>query len=517
MMDNAGSYIRPARDFERLKSERERLSTFSQAPGWPVSFISAEDCARAGFFFLQDGDKVQCAFCRGVAGEWESGDQPISEHRRHFPRCPFVCNLPVGNIPIGQEDEIALQRERDEMLGIDVCGPFAPMIRSASASTEPESSNVRGAQPLNGNMDDLVGLGIKTCGNGPVHTNLVTQPARMKTFTNWPTSTGQLPEAMAEAGFFYIGILDHIKCFYCDGGLRNWEPADDPWREHARWFPSCTFVILNKGDEFIKKVNEDKPPVIPQQYSCKPAGVSREPRRVSDQELRDLIDTPIVQAALEMGMEVGKVKGALQRKIQQTGQPFITTESLLEAILGWNYEYESDPDSDIEEDNDEDERRRPVPRMRISVAGANNRAAFSAQESSSAEASSSSAEHSSGSGDEDMTTESNETIVKTPANRTPSGDSGIAVSNGTSSDEEHHDEKSASNKTSQRKGGEMELEEEVRQLREARQCKICMDNEVGVVFLPCGHLVSCVRCATAVSVCAVCRAQIKAHVRTYFS
>jgi len=64
---------------------------------------------------------------------------------------------------------------------------------------------------------------------------------------------------------------------------------------------------------------------------------------------------------------------------------------------------------------------------------------------------------------------------------------------------------------------EMKLEEEIRKLREARQCKICMDNEVGVVFLPCGHLVSCVRCATAISNCALCRQPIKAVVRTYLS
>jgi len=72
-----------------------------------------------------------------------------------------------------------------------------------------------------------------------------------------------------------------------------------------------------------------------------------------------------------MGMELGKVKGALQRKIQQTGQPFLTTESLLEAILGRDPEYESDPDDDDYEedreyeDEDEDEIMSGLPRPRI--------------------------------------------------------------------------------------------------------------------------------------------------------
>jgi len=61
------------------------------------------------------------------------------------------------------------------------------------------------------------------------------------------------------------------------------------------------------------------------------------------------------------------------------------------------------------------------------------------------------------------------------------------------------------------------MEEELRKLREATQCKICMDNRVEVVFLPCGHLVSCTRCATAISNCAVCRQPIKAYVKTYLS
>jgi baculoviral IAP repeat-containing protein 2/3 len=63
----------------------------------------------------------------------------------------------------------------------------------------------------------------------------------------------------------------------------------------------------------------------------------------------------------------------------------------------------------------------------------------------------------------------------------------------------------------------LSLEEEVRRLKEARLCKICMDEEVGVVFLPCGHLVTCVNCAPSLHDCPVCRQLIKATVRTFLS
>ncbi|KAG8263827.1 Baculoviral IAP repeat-containing protein 2 [Homalodisca vitripennis] len=61
------------------------------------------------------------------------------------------------------------------------------------------------------------------------------------------------------------------------------------------------------------------------------------------------------------------------------------------------------------------------------------------------------------------------------------------------------------------------LEEENRRLREARLCKICMDSEVCIVFLPCSHLVTCVSCAQSLAACPVCRHNIKATVRTFLS
>lgn len=42
-----------------------------------------------------------------------------------------------------------------------------------------------------------------------------------------------------------------MRCFHCDGGLRHWDPHDDPWTEHARWFPRCSYVKLVKGQEFV--------------------------------------------------------------------------------------------------------------------------------------------------------------------------------------------------------------------------------------------------------------------------
>merc|ERR1719158_172597 len=62
-----------------------------------------------------------------------------------------------------------------------------------------------------------------------------------------------------------------------------------------------------------------------------------------------------------------------------------------------------------------------------------------------------------------------------------------------------------------------DLESENARLKEQRTCKICMDSEVGVVFLPCGHLCSCVLCAPSLRDCPVCRTNIQGTVRTFLS
>ena len=85
---------------------------------------------------------------------------------------------------------------------------------------------------------------------GPRYPTYATLESRLKSYGAWPASLKQRPAARAGAGFFYLGASDHVKCFHCDGGLRNWEPDDDPWLEHAGWFPHCRYVALMKVSFF---------------------------------------------------------------------------------------------------------------------------------------------------------------------------------------------------------------------------------------------------------------------------
>ena len=63
------------------------------------------------------------------------------------------------------------------------------------------------------------------------------------------------------------------------------------------------------------------------------------------------------------------------------------------------------------------------------------------------------------------------------------------------------------------------LEKQSKNLEDARTCKICMENEISFVFIPCGHLITCENCAVNgdLKICPMCRKQITKRVKTYLS
>ena len=48
-------------------------------------------------------------------------------------------------------------------------------------------------------------------------------------------------------------------------------------------------------------------------------------------------------------------------------------------------------------------------------------------------------------------------------------------------------------------------------------CIICCDQERSLVFIPCGHLVSCGRCAVNFTTCPTCRSDITGSAKVRFS
>ncbi|XP_065927046.1 baculoviral IAP repeat-containing protein 2 isoform X5 [Magallana gigas] len=166
---------------------------------------------------------------------------------------------------------------------------------------------------------------------------------RVSSFQDWPTSLTQTPQVLALAGFFYAGHGDSTRCFFCGGGLRNWEPGDEPWTEHARWFPKCAFVRQYRGDEFVAlvQIRHQELETLDAMGEGATAASSVEQGSSVEQNggltsgLRqsDITAFPSFQSVLEMGYSESEIREAFNQ-LKGTKYPEdITGMDLMEVIL----------------------------------------------------------------------------------------------------------------------------------------------------------------------------------------
>ncbi|XP_074640776.1 baculoviral IAP repeat-containing protein 3-like [Tubulanus polymorphus] len=480
-----------------MKSEAARLRTFSS---WTKSSIlTSEELAKAGFYFIGSLDRTKCAFCSGILRNWVKGDRAMIEHRRHFSTCPFVLNLDVGNIPIKRDHE-----------NLNVSQPESLAIVQQSLGRSASSVLSRGTGSQS-SVDPRIGRILET----PKHPEYLQPSARMETFHNWPMTNSQSPMALVECGLYYSGRADNVRCFFCDGGLRNWEPTDDPWIEHCRWFPQCGFLHQRKGTDFVKNVldqysdqasamNEylvsgglDIPPcdssaaqqnedIFPYMNNDRASDAAVELDhsehsnvvfRVQAREIRARLDRAIVRRVLDMGYNIALVKYVLCKQLRETGDDFNSAQQLLEAL------FELEPlvmqkgvsyfEQRVEEELDD--RPKQTKKNTGSTANENSKTGGGSSE------------------------DSNRSVQ-----------AGDLLNHGKVSKEK-------AETTVVKDVHKDDENDEIRKLKEELMCKICMDNKADIVFLPCGHLVSCRGCAPAMKKCPICRANIRGTVRTFMS
>ena len=121
---------------------------------------------------------------------------------------------------------------------------------------------------------------------GPRYPAYNSRAARLRSYTQWPHSLNPSPSSLSTAGFYFLGkrpIIDkfwnnihfssithtHIPvclsgegdlthCFHSGGILGAWRTTDDPFVEHARWYPNCVFVRYIKGEQFIRDCQKSR-------------------------------------------------------------------------------------------------------------------------------------------------------------------------------------------------------------------------------------------------------------------
>lgn len=214
-------------DYRPLQSAENRLLTFYDWPMEAARVVDPEELVSAGLFYTGEIDRVQCAFCRGYLRRWTQGDRPVDEHRKHFPQCAFIRGLVTS-------------AGRDA-----VDNPHAAQFTASAAA---------GHNSIDTNTSAAVTRPFLST-RPPVHLEYADITARIQSFDHAAQiPNGQSINVLAEAGFYYVGPGDNVRCYYCDGGLKNWRPSDEPWIEHGRWFPRCPFLVATRDPTFVQNV-----------------------------------------------------------------------------------------------------------------------------------------------------------------------------------------------------------------------------------------------------------------------
>ncbi|XP_068008201.1 E3 ubiquitin-protein ligase XIAP isoform X3 [Melanerpes formicivorus] len=280
-------------------SEESRLNSFHN---WPLnSQLTPEELANAGFYYTGVGDEVACFCCGGKLEQWEPNDIAWSEHKRHFPKCLFVLGRDVGNVP------------------------------SESIPAELGRSGLNSAQQ-------------------PRNPSMAKFGRRLQTFLTWIYPVDK--EQLAEAGFYSTGNGDHVVCFHCGGGLQEWKENEDPWDQHAKWFPGCSFVRNEKGMEFINNVHlrdgsgDSTLQTEAAEGTTLPKGTCLEKTKpnpqtpplsllcsihlhMSSKGNDDLLQNPLVQSAIDMGFSLNEIRNTMEKKLQMSGESHTSVEDLV--------------------------------------------------------------------------------------------------------------------------------------------------------------------------------------------
>lgn len=215
-----------------LCKEENRLKTFNQ--DWPHAFISPTNLAKTGFYYIGPHDQVECYFCKVRISSWEMGDNEEQEHERWSLNCPFLKRREMKNISLESTQEWIIQLSNS--IG----------------------SHIREIERRKGSYVETSFFPKKMNWPKPDYPDYMDKADRLKTFDKWPKILKQDPEEMADAGFFYTNKEDRVICFYCGGGLREWNDHDVPFEEHAKWFSQCQYLIMVKGTKYIKNTkNQD--------------------------------------------------------------------------------------------------------------------------------------------------------------------------------------------------------------------------------------------------------------------
>ncbi|CAK8695780.1 unnamed protein product [Clavelina lepadiformis] len=382
--------------------ETYRLATFKNFPSNVQ--VDLRKLASNGFYFTGYKDRVKCFSCGQCVEEWKYEDDPTSQ-RWHKTNCDFILGRDDTNVSIdslygrigitsvagnpevtcstGNTHVQERQALHQTLLGENMNHEFtlhassssnitsASLQQSATISSDSTSTSyaISTSRANEADHRNLITLqrnrNLFPCLN-PVNPHMRSEESRVQTFldhsSSWPAHRIRAtPRQIANAGMYYLGVRDRVKCWYCNGGLQNWERDDDPWEDHAKWFPTCEFLLQQKGVNFVHQIASRFPNLRRPNIIGYPANItslravesgSRTPRNQLASNLTPRILDPreegrlrmrrineemssseLVKQAQLMGFEDRMIREALKKKYETANETFLNFETLLEGIL----------------------------------------------------------------------------------------------------------------------------------------------------------------------------------------
>lgn len=396
--------------------DRARKYTFLN---WPTITPSATQMASAGWWYTNIADRVICIHCDVMFHNWTEHDNPYDVHRLKSPKCYFV-----------QMDEV---HHKDQPRELPVANTNLSGISSVQAIA------------------------------GAAHADYALVSRRRATFEKITESKrSALPpvDSFVDAGFFYAGEDTIVRCFYCNGALRRWQPNDEPKIEHARWFPHCAYIRQFIGENLYQAIQRKNRELRAQQSLQEASGVKTGVTNATkytpwtNEEIERMVkarlDLPIVEKLRQENISMAIIRKVFDMQLRFKKDDFRSDLDLRIAcvILEKQVKLINGNESNI-----------LIPRNWIKAY---------------------------------IEKQSNENEKECPILETKQ----IEVA-------QTSDRNSARPRVSSK------------QTDDSMLCVLCLATERQVACLPCGHLTSCVACGHSLKTCPLCRTPVKAYVRVY--
>lgn len=337
----------------------------------------------------------------------------------------------------------------------------------------------------------------------PVPIDMYFEEIRLKTFDgNWPLTFIE-PRILAKTGFYFIGPFDQVKCQFCKVQIINWEHGDNEVDEHKRWSPNCPFLKRRKTDNVpLEPITELDQLLPPLSFDiCGTMGISTydvRPGSVVESSYNETPTTPNNESATitiratkypEYAIEADRLRSFEDWPKAKKQTPEILSDA------GFYYSQCGDRvkcfscGGSLRDWDDQDD---PWEQHALWFAKCDYLRLVK--------------------GDEFIDS------IKAKYEKLLSGES-------TASESASQELTSSSSNLSSSSNAEstgtalctVSEGNDIKSPCDSRLCKICYTSEYNTVFVPCGHVIACGKCASSMTTCPLCRKNFDNILRIFFS